>query len=65
MDSQTVSVKIGKDAYERVKALAEADYGRSIRSTIELLLDFAMSTSASVGERGFMEVKASTKTAGR
>ncbi len=42
MDSETVSVKIGKDAYERVKALAEADYGRSIRSTIELLLDEAL-----------------------
>ena len=42
MDTETVSVKIGKDAYERVKALAEADYGRSIRSTIELLLDDAL-----------------------
>ena len=41
MDSETVSVKIGRRTYDRIKALAEADY-RPIRSTIELLLADAL-----------------------
>ncbi len=46
MDNATVSVKIGKDVYERIKARAEADYGRSIRSMIELLVGEALRNEA-------------------
>ena len=41
MDTETISVRIGKDVYDRIVAIAEAEY-RPIRGQIELLLADAL-----------------------